>query len=229
MSQLSRSVCLILCVVFVGGCQRSSLSSGDASAGAAPRPPVVAARPHQIVSLNGTRSDDYYWLRDDTRKQSGDARVISRPRTPTPMRCWRTRSALQEKLYSEIVGRIKQDDSTVPYRKRGYLVLPSLRDGQGISDLRAQAGIAGRARAGHARRQRDGARPRFFPGRRLGGEPGQQAARLGGGHRRPAAIHAARQESRHRRGAAGSGRRTSSRISPGPRTTARCSTSRRIR
>ena len=27
---------------------------------------------------------------------------------------------LQDKLYSEIVGRIKQDDSSVPVRERGY-------------------------------------------------------------------------------------------------------------
>jgi oligopeptidase B len=37
---------------------------------------------------------------------------------PTP--CWPAASRSQGKLYDEIVGRIKQDDSSVPYRLRGY-------------------------------------------------------------------------------------------------------------
>jgi protease II len=32
--------------------------------------PVAAQRPHQLASPNGTRNDPYYWLRDDTRKDT---------------------------------------------------------------------------------------------------------------------------------------------------------------
>ena len=31
-------------------------------------PPIAARKPHQVPSPNGSRKDDYYWLRDDTRK-----------------------------------------------------------------------------------------------------------------------------------------------------------------
>jgi oligopeptidase B len=37
---------------------------------------------------------------------------------------------LQEKLYGEFVGRIKQDDSTVPYRKNGYYYYSRFETGQ---------------------------------------------------------------------------------------------------
>ena len=31
-------------------------------------PPIAARRPHKVPSPNGSREDDYYWLRDDTRR-----------------------------------------------------------------------------------------------------------------------------------------------------------------
>src|SRR5262245_54300901 len=31
-------------------------------------PPVAAKKPFQVTSPNGAREDEYYWLRDDTRK-----------------------------------------------------------------------------------------------------------------------------------------------------------------
>jgi oligopeptidase B len=94
-------------------------ASGARAADTLPTPPTVAKRPFQVTSPNGAREDDYYWLRDDTRKnpdmlaylkaENAYADAVEAPTKP-----------LQDKLYGEIVGRIKQDDSTVPYRQRGY-------------------------------------------------------------------------------------------------------------
>ena len=39
----------------------------------APVPPIAAVRPHVVESPHGARTDEYYWLRDDTR---ADADVI---------------------------------------------------------------------------------------------------------------------------------------------------------
>ena len=33
------------------------------------RPPVAARKPFEVRSPHGTRVDDYYWLRDDTRSK----------------------------------------------------------------------------------------------------------------------------------------------------------------
>ena len=97
-----------------------SLVAGSAHAADLPAPPVAAKKPHEVKAPQGAvRQDEYYWLRDDTRKneemlaylnaENAYADAVLAPLKP-----------LQEKIYGEITGRIKQDDSSVPYRERGY-------------------------------------------------------------------------------------------------------------
>ncbi|HWE45070.1 MAG TPA: S9 family peptidase [Caulobacteraceae bacterium] len=84
-----------------------------------PRPPLVAKKPYEVKAPAGSRQDEYYWLRDDTRSnpdmladlkaENAYADAVLAPTKP-----------LQEKLYAEIVARVKQDDASVPYRLRGY-------------------------------------------------------------------------------------------------------------
>ena len=82
--------------------------------------PDVARKPHTVTAPFGaSRQDDYYWLRDDERKdpamldyikaENAYADALMAPLKP-----------LQEKLYEEIVSRIKQDDSSVPFRENGW-------------------------------------------------------------------------------------------------------------
>ena len=82
-------------------------------------PPVAERHPFMVTSPNGARADDYYWLRDDSRKKpeilgylNAENRYADAVLAPTKV--------LQDRLYGEIVGRIKQDDSSPPYRKNGY-------------------------------------------------------------------------------------------------------------
>jgi oligopeptidase B len=93
-------------------------------------PPVAPLKPYQVKGPGGiSRDDPYYWLRDDTRKNpemlaylNGENAYADAVLAPT--------KPLQEKLYGEFVGRIKQDDSTVPYRKRGYFYYSRFEPGQ---------------------------------------------------------------------------------------------------
>jgi oligopeptidase B len=65
------------------------------------------------------RNDEYYWLRDDKREnpemlaylnaENAYADAMLAPLAP-----------LKQRLYDEIVGRIQQDDSSVPYLEDGY-------------------------------------------------------------------------------------------------------------
>jgi oligopeptidase B len=84
-----------------------------------PAPPVAAVRPHVVESPNGNRTDEYYWLRDDTRTDKDMLAYIAAENAYKAAMSAHTQ-ALEDKVYDEIVGRIKQDDSTVPYRLRGY-------------------------------------------------------------------------------------------------------------
>ena len=76
-------------------------------------PPLAAIRPRTIASPHGIRVDDYYWLRDDTRS---DPEVLA---YLTAENAWREDGLrhlqpLSERLYREFVGRIRQDDTSVP-------------------------------------------------------------------------------------------------------------------
>src|SRR6185503_15654498 len=84
-----------------------------------PRAPVAMARPHQVVAPAGTRQDDYYWLRDDTRSNPEMLSYLKAENAYADAVLAHTKP-LQDQLYKEIVGRIKQDDATVPVRERGY-------------------------------------------------------------------------------------------------------------
>ncbi len=84
-----------------------------------PVPPIAAVRPYEVVSPNGTRLDEYYWLRDDTRTSKEVLAYLEAENVYKASMTAHTK-ALEERVYGEIITRIKQDDSSVPYRKRGY-------------------------------------------------------------------------------------------------------------
>ena len=91
-----------------------------AHASETPAPPDAAKKPHVVKAPHGAeRQDEYYWLRDDKREnadmlgylkaENAYADALLGPLKP-----------VQDKLYEEIVARIKQDDASVPYRERGW-------------------------------------------------------------------------------------------------------------
>ena len=82
-------------------------------------PPLAAIRPHTVNSPDGTRTDPYYWLRDDERSNP-DVLDYLRQENAYREQSMLGSKPLENALYDEIVGRLKQDDSTVPYRKNGY-------------------------------------------------------------------------------------------------------------
>ena len=85
-----------------------------------PKPPVAAKRPHAVESPNGTRDDPYYWLRDDSRTNPDVLGYLKDENA-----YYAAESAafkdLTETLSKEIIGRLKQDDSTVPYKYKDYV------------------------------------------------------------------------------------------------------------
>ena len=84
-----------------------------------PAPPRPAKKPHQVTSPNGTRTDEYYWLRDDTRKNPEMLAYLNAENGYTDA-ALASLKPLQDRLYQETVSHIKQDDTSVPYRKNGY-------------------------------------------------------------------------------------------------------------
>ena len=89
------------------------------NAAVAPAPPVAAKRLYAVPSPNGDRMDDYYWLRDDTRQSSEVLDYLRAENTYRDAVMAPTRG-LQQKLYDELIGRIKPDDASVPVNEHGY-------------------------------------------------------------------------------------------------------------
>lgn len=87
---------------------------------ALPPPPDAAKKPHTVRAPFGAeRVDEYYWLRDDKRKDPEMLAYLNAENAYVDAVMKRLKP-LEDRLYDEIVGRIKQDDSSVPYRERGY-------------------------------------------------------------------------------------------------------------
>ncbi|WP_223809572.1 S9 family peptidase [Thermomonas sp. XSG] len=94
--------------------------SSLASAQTPPTPPDAEKKPHVVKAPFGAeRQDEYYWLRDDSRKDAAMLGYLNAENAYADAVLAPTRP-VQDKLYKEIVARIKQDDASVPYRDRGW-------------------------------------------------------------------------------------------------------------
>ncbi len=95
-------------------------TSGSQAQAAAPTPPIAAKKAHEVrAPFGAVRQDEYYWLRDDSRSNTGMLAYLDAENAYTDALLAPTKP-VQDKLYGEITGRIQQDDSSVPYQLRGY-------------------------------------------------------------------------------------------------------------
>lgn len=91
-------------------------------------PPSPAKMPHEITAHGTTRVDNYYWMKLSEQQKNAPAKdeqtthvlnYLNAENEYLKTKLEHTEE-LQEKLYEEIVGRIKQDDESVPYKDNGY-------------------------------------------------------------------------------------------------------------
>ncbi len=105
---------------------------------AAPTPPSAAQKAYTVKGPH-ERNDPYYWLRDDTRKNADMLGYLKAENAYADSVLAPTKP-LQDKLFKEIIGRIKQDDSSVPVRDRGYYYYTRFEAGQDYPILARKAG-----------------------------------------------------------------------------------------
>ena len=79
------------------------------------QPPVAKIVPKTMTVLGDTRVDNYFWLRD--RKDPDTLKYLEEENRYTEA-MMKSTDGLQTKLYSEILGRIKQTDLSVPVNRR---------------------------------------------------------------------------------------------------------------
>ncbi|KAG6520120.1 protease 2-like [Zingiber officinale] len=96
----------------------STLSSSAPNPSMA-KPPVAKKVRHEMEMFGDVRVDNYYWLRDDSRTDPEVLGYLKEENAYTELLMSDVK-AYQNILYSEIRGRIKEDDITVPIRRGGY-------------------------------------------------------------------------------------------------------------
>jgi len=98
-------------VMAIGGVEASGQSA------ALPAPPVAKKVPH-VSEVNGKKmEDDYFWLRD---KPNPEVRALLEAENAYTDAVMKPTEAFQQKLYTEMLGRIKETDVEVPYREGDY-------------------------------------------------------------------------------------------------------------
>lgn len=80
-------------------------------------PPVAGKRPKSDEIHGDLRVDDYFWLRE---KSNPEVKKYLNAENAYAEQLLAPTKGLQEKLYQELLGRIKETDLSVPYRQDGY-------------------------------------------------------------------------------------------------------------
>src|ERR1044071_999808 len=97
--------------------------------------PIAEKKPD---TLTGNRIDNYYWMKLSDEQKNAEqkdevtTKVINYLNSENDYLAAKMKHTepLQEKLYNEIVGRIKQTDESVPYKKNGYWYYTRFQEGQ---------------------------------------------------------------------------------------------------
>lgn len=100
---------------------------GRAKAGDSPVPPVAQAKPATLTTHGHERVDNYYWLRE--RENPAVTEYLNAENAYTDAVMAHTK-ALEDALFEEIKGRIKQTDESVPYRYKDYYYYDRREEGK---------------------------------------------------------------------------------------------------
>src|SRR6266446_4763477 len=82
-----------------------------------PSPPVAKRVPKTDVVHGDVRVDDYFWMRD---REDPDVTAYLTAENVYTDAVMKPTEGFQESLYAEMLARIKEDDQTVPYRRRCF-------------------------------------------------------------------------------------------------------------
>ncbi len=94
-----------------------------------PTPPIAKKEP-RVFELHGDqRVDEYFWLRDDKRQNPEVIAYLEAENAYTAA-VMAPYKALEDKLYKEMLGRIKETDLSVPYRYRGFFYYSRTEQGK---------------------------------------------------------------------------------------------------
>jgi len=114
---------LVLCLIFVASCNTSKKDDLNNSIS-----PPVAKKKDTILSIHGNdRNDPYYWLRE---RENPEVIAYLEAENKYYQKMTKDIEDLSDSLFSEMKSRIKQDDSSVPYKLNGYWYITKYETGK---------------------------------------------------------------------------------------------------
>jgi len=90
-------------------------------------PPVAQVVPVTLEKHGHVRTDNYYWLRE---RENPDVRKHLEAENRYTAAVMAHTETLQNKLFEEFKGRIRQTDMSVPYKKDGYFYYTRMEEGK---------------------------------------------------------------------------------------------------
>lgn len=127
---------LILSVIAAVGCTNTNNMNENKSD--LPEPPIAKIQEEIIITHGDTIRDNYFWMRLSDEEKNAE---IPNEHTQDVLdyltaendylgEVMKHTEPFQDELYEEIVGRIKQDDESVPYTINGYSYYSRYEEGQ---------------------------------------------------------------------------------------------------
>ena len=89
-------------------------------------PPSPSKRIHEIAHHGDVRVDEYYWLRD---RENEEVMEYLRSENAYYQAMTAHTEEFKENLFLEMKGRIKEDDTSVPYKRNGYWYITRYQTG----------------------------------------------------------------------------------------------------
>ena len=128
--KLKQILPVILIVMY--SCQNASVHTGREYEWPAVSAPVAEKKAKELVAHGDVRIDNYYWMNDYFRKGPDSNKVVQyleaeNQYLDTMMAGTRS---FREKLFTELKGRIKEKDESVPYRDNGYWYYRRFEEGK---------------------------------------------------------------------------------------------------
>ena len=117
-------VLTFISLAILGGCNKApevkqNTPTEQSVSQIAVMPPVAKKVPYEMSIHGDTRIDNYYWMRDDERKDPEVLSYLEAENAYTDAMLAHTKT-LQTRLFEELKGRIQKDDDSVPVKNGDY-------------------------------------------------------------------------------------------------------------
>ena len=125
MTKTLRARCMLAAALLAAFAAAACRPAADGPGGL--KPPAAKIVPKELTIHGHTRVDNYYWLNE---RDNPEVVAYLEAENAYLQAVLKPTEAFQEKLYAEIVGRIKQTDLSVPYRSEGYHYYTRFEEGK---------------------------------------------------------------------------------------------------